>query len=681
VSLAHEALLRKWDRVADWVRDNRAFLRIRSRVEQALKRWTDAGNRSDLLLPEGLDLEEASALLKDAPLLLAGSEYEPVRAYITASQDHHEKRRRRIEATRRTVTFFLSILAVTSISFLALVALGFRRFFDARDAQRRVAGNEALANLALVPNRYPDQILTRARVIGFSGFGANPPIDRDLGRFVREAYQLLQMQEEEFPVLLPDRTPELRQELARLPAYLPFWRTDSFGPKVTDLAFAENDRFLLAKFEDGTVRRWELRLPDGKPEVVKVDVANSDESTAVTFSGDSVLFHAFGRQIELAGHPADATAWALDTDRKRLVIGLADGSVFAWDVSGQPLGTDRNLLEIVQTRQWFDFDEAQDLAVGSRKEADVLAALWAEPEPLPFDPESTKPFRNRLGMRMLHVAPGEFTMGSSETEEDRQDDETPHRVRLTHPFWLGHDETPHRVRLTHPFWLGQYEVTQAEWTALMGENPSSRPDPLAPVTDVSWDECQTFLAKLNEVAPLPAGWIYALPTEAQWEYACRAGTETPFTFGKVLDGTQANCDGTSPYGTTVNGPNLAQTVAVGRYPANPWGFYDLHGNVFEWCRDWYGDYEFKEGEVTPDPNGRASGVSRVHRGGSWNAGAWYCRSAFRGRHRPVSGIYFLGFRVAAVPSPLHPEEKPEGGERLTKEAGQRGTSPSRVRRE
>jgi len=142
---------------------------------------------------------------------------------------------------------------------------------------------------------------------------------------------------------------------------------------------------------------------------------------------------------------------------------------------------------------------------------------------------------------------------------------------------------------------------------------------------------------------------YRLPTEAEWEYACRAGTTTPFHFGSQLNGRQANCNGTVPYGTDTEGPNLEKTTPVGNYPANAWGLYDMHGNVWEWCSDWYGEYP--AGSVT-DPSGPAAGSYRVFRGGSWGNDAVCCRSAYRDWHDPSIRLFILGFRVALSSSEI-----------------------------
>ena len=222
-----------------------------------------------------------------------------------------------------------------------------------------------------------------------------------------------------------------------------------------------------------------------------------------------------------------------------------------------------------------------------------------------------------LELEMLWCPPGTFTMGSPASEADRVD-----------------DETRHTVTLTEGFWLGKYEVTQAQWESIMGSNPSHFVGSNLPVENVSWDEVTLFCAKLTErerkAGRLPEGYAYQLPTEAQWEYACRAGTKTAFSFGNSITAKQANYN-----------DYVGQTTAVGSYPANAWGFHDMHGNVWEWCRDRYGDYP--SGTVT-DLMGPADGSERVLRGGSWNFIGQYLRSANRNGFGPGFRSYYLGFR-------------------------------------
>jgi uncharacterized protein (TIGR02996 family) len=230
---------------------------------------------------------------------------------------------------------------------------------------------------------------------------------------------------------------------------------------------------------------------------------------------------------------------------------------------------------------------------------------------------------NAVGMRFAWVPPGIFLMGSPKTERERQDNETQHRVRLTKGLWLG----------VHP-------VTQAQWQSIMGNNPSQFRGEDLPVERVSWGDCQEFCAMLAQ----RDGRQYALPTEAEWEYACRAGTTAPFHFGAILNGTQANCNGNSPYGTKEKGPYQKRTSAVGSYRPNTFGLWDMHGNVWEWCQDGY--------RVTHSPDDAENpvhleeqGSGRVVRGGSWYDIARRCRGAHRGWFGPAYRLFTLGCRA------------------------------------
>ncbi|MBS1794308.1 MAG: formylglycine-generating enzyme family protein [Acidobacteria bacterium] len=224
-------------------------------------------------------------------------------------------------------------------------------------------------------------------------------------------------------------------------------------------------------------------------------------------------------------------------------------------------------------------------------------------------------------MEFVKIPAGSFTMGSPPGEKDREDNENQHRVTI------GRD-----------FYLGKYEVTQAQWKAVMGSNPSIFKGDNLPVENVSWDDAQEFIKKLNAKGE----GTYRLPTEAEWEYAARAGTTTAFSFGDSLSSEQANFDGNYPYGTASKGKYLAKTTPVGSYAPNGWGLYDMHGNVWEWCADWYGDYP--DGSVA-DPTGPGSGSNRVNRGGSWRSHGRGLRSAYRYGYVPSDRYYILGFRL------------------------------------
>lgn len=231
---------------------------------------------------------------------------------------------------------------------------------------------------------------------------------------------------------------------------------------------------------------------------------------------------------------------------------------------------------------------------------------------------------------LVRIAPGTFMMGSPESEDGRDDDEKQHEVSLKDPFWLS--ETP---------------VTQKQWKSLMGRNPSRFAGDDLPVVNVSWDDAVKFCKKLNDKFKkmLPGGFHFALPTEAQWEYACRAGASTAFCYGDASDMEKMNCNGDYPCGGGEPGKNMKKAMPVKHYPANTWGIFSMHGNVFEWCRDVYEENYAQNPESLRGNNG----ITRVIRGGSWDTGAAYCRAARRDYASPDDQYDFVGFRVALVP--------------------------------
>jgi formylglycine-generating enzyme required for sulfatase activity len=232
------------------------------------------------------------------------------------------------------------------------------------------------------------------------------------------------------------------------------------------------------------------------------------------------------------------------------------------------------------------------------------------------------------------IVPGTFMMGSPTNEPDRLP-----------------DEVQHPVTISQGFWMGKSEVTQAEYWAVMGNNPSQFTGyAKLPVEQVTWPNATNYCGKLTEkersAGSLPTGYAYRLPTEAEWEYCCRAGTTTATAFGNGLSSTQANFNGDNSYGGAAPGPNLAKTEVVASYAPNAWGLYDLHGNVWEWCSDWYG--LFPTGSAV-DPKGSVTGTLRICRGGSWDFDGWGCRSAHRGCLAPGLGFSNIGFRPVLAP--------------------------------
>jgi uncharacterized protein (TIGR02996 family) len=280
-------------------------------------------------------------------------------------------------------------------------------------------------------------------------------------------------------------------------------------------------------------------------------------------------------------------------------------------------------------------------------------------------------FSNSIGMKFVLISAGTFLMGSPKNEMHRQDNEGPQ----------------HKVEITRPFYLGMYQVTQEEYQRVMGNNPSwccasslgaekvrgldTRRHPVETVTWIdavafcrnppspprtrenrwpSWKDavafCRNLLMQPEEKKKRRA---YRLPTEAEWEYACRGGatSSTPFHFGATLSSTQANFNGDSPY-QAAKGPCLERTTPVGSYKPNAFGLFDMHGNVWEWCNDWYDEYYYY---LSPrqDPQGPQHGTFRVLRGGSWGVEGHLCRLAYRRWYPPVGRTSVdIGFRVVCV---------------------------------
>ncbi|NQZ07618.1 MAG: formylglycine-generating enzyme family protein [Algicola sp.] len=231
-------------------------------------------------------------------------------------------------------------------------------------------------------------------------------------------------------------------------------------------------------------------------------------------------------------------------------------------------------------------------------------------------------------LKLRYVPKGSFLMGSPEDEAER----------------LG-NETQHAVTLTQGFWLGETTVTQQLWQVVMGYNPcqfKADYNQLLPVESVSWDDCQKFCERFNN---LLSGFELMLPTEAQWEYACRTGTQTPFSTGQQLTATQANYHGHYPYNNGAKGEWRETTVTVDKLQLNSWGLIQMHGNVWEWCHDSMRDYN-EQAEV--NPVGGAGQPKRVVRGGSWINFARYCRSAFRYNYARDDAIGNIGLRVTQI---------------------------------
>ncbi|MBO7391935.1 MAG: formylglycine-generating enzyme family protein [Verrucomicrobia bacterium] len=256
----------------------------------------------------------------------------------------------------------------------------------------------------------------------------------------------------------------------------------------------------------------------------------------------------------------------------------------------------------------------------------------------------TIPLSDDVDLDMVWIRPGTFIMGSPEDELSRLN-----------------RETLHQVTLTKAYWLGKYEVTQAQYEAIMGTNPSWFKGADLPVECVNWNEAMAFCEKLTEIEAaagrLPQGYEYTLPTEAQWEYACRAGTTTALNSGKNLSD-KYQCSemdevgwygyNSGRYDSDGNLTDNGKTFTVGQKKPNTWGLYDMHGNVWEWCFDryGYGDYPLT---AEKDPIGALIGSNRIARGGAWSLKAWQCRSAHRGVPDSDMRASSFGFRVALAP--------------------------------
>ena len=271
----------------------------------------------------------------------------------------------------------------------------------------------------------------------------------------------------------------------------------------------------------------------------------------------------------------------------------------------------------------------------------VIAGLIAAPLVWKKPPGPAESFVNSIGMKLMRIPAGSFQMGAAMDEADHGDDEVP----------------AHPVAIARPFYIGAYEVTQAEYLAVMNVNPShfaplgEGADQIAdvadpgklPVESVTWDDAVEFCTRLTE-REHQDGRSYRLPTEAEWEYACRAATTTPFHYGRTLSAADANMNGRLPYGGAPAGSARQFTMPVGSFRPNAWGLFDMHGNVWEWCGDRYAEYAEKL-----KPGGPMQTFGRVVRGGAWNFQGADCRAAKRIFHDQDYRSKHVGFRVVCEP--------------------------------
>jgi formylglycine-generating enzyme required for sulfatase activity len=287
-------------------------------------------------------------------------------------------------------------------------------------------------------------------------------------------------------------------------------------------------------------------------------------------------------------------------------------------------------LSLVAPHDRVRADDGSDDRAGRRAE-------WA------YEKTATVDVGGGVKMEFVLILPGTFRMGSPPDEQ-------------------GHSaaEQQHVVRITRPFYLAKYPTTQEQYEAVTGTNPShfsakgGGKDQVAgldtrrfPVESITWNAAATYCARMTKNDARRR--TFRLPTEAEWEYACRAGTTTPYHFGSELNGKQANCHGQVPYGTDRKGPSLRRTTKVGSYPPNAWGLYDMHGNVYQWCEDYYGPYDRLPAQDPLQRKPQGNGV-HVLRCGAWDLHATYCRAAYRDYLGPDAVNASVGFRVA-----FHPE--------------------------
>ncbi len=278
------------------------------------------------------------------------------------------------------------------------------------------------------------------------------------------------------------------------------------------------------------------------------------------------------------------------------------------------------------SRSFYALEEYFEKYNNQDKHYKDALALFMKVKPLKEKQVSEMPrtlTEKLTGMELIKIPSGCFQMGG----------------------WI--EKPIHRVCITKDYYLGKYEVTQGQWQTIMGNNPSNfKKRATYPVENVSWDDIQTFIRKLNR----RTGKKYRLPTEAEWEYAARAGTSTSYSFGnnasilyRYANFCDVNCE--ANWKDKNQNDSYKQTSPVGIYLANTWGLYDMHGNVWEWVLDWYGE-NYYQNSPTNDPPGPSGGSYRVYRGGSWRSDASNARSADRYDSSPGNRDYNLGFRLA-----------------------------------
>lgn len=343
---------------------------------------------------------------------------------------------------------------------------------------------------------------------------------------------------------------------------------------------------------------------------VRIDVLRSSNKKQVPWESSSLIGEFYfnpKRGIAVVGSTQKVDT-GLKAEQKRLEQERKELARIEAEIKERKMiGSERKRIEAKKKKL---------LAMSKRPPIDPNDIIWDD--------------ENSLGMEFVYINPGTFMMGSPSSEPGR---------------FSG--EKLHRVTLTRGFYMQTTEVTQGQWRAVMGSNPSKFKNcgDSCPVEKVSWNDAQVFIQKLNRKERTNK---YRLPTAAEWEYAARAGSTTAFANGGISDllcDYDSNLDAMGWY----CGNSNERTHPVAQKQPNAWGLYDMHGNVLEWCQDWdlYWYVEKNPVSFVIDPTGPSSGSRRVNRGGSWGAFAWACRSAVRGRNEPGNRSYVLGFRLAS----------------------------------
>jgi formylglycine-generating enzyme required for sulfatase activity len=331
------------------------------------------------------------------------------------------------------------------------------------------------------------------------------------------------------------------------------------------------------------------------------DVAASQALAEVTRRGSSLLTALRGSHTPLYASPQQKRGekgdrrddvYALGVIWYQLLtgdLGAEAPSGLAWPRRLQQRGVSEAMIHLLAECIEPRLEDRLPSAVELAERLADLDPTPPPPPPVPKKPETLKEITNSIGMQLALIPSGTFLMGSPDSEAERSDNQGPR----------------HQVTITRPFYLGVYPVTQRPYAAVMGINPASFNEangggPDHPVENVSWDEAVEFCKRLSDrPEEKQSGRVYGLPTEAEWEYACRGGASfsSPFHYGASLSSTQANFDGNHPYGGAARGPYLQKTSKVGSYKPNAFGLFDLHGNVWEWCHDWYGEKYYASGEI------------------------------------------------------------------------------------